>query len=85
MLKSAIFVSVLLFGAVVPLAPSVEAAPATAEQTALPLPKVDAVIAQFAYLEISHDHTGFGFSITDDTAVFVDIEFPGNLTVRVGF
>ena len=85
MLKSAIIASAVLLGTAAPITPHVEPAPVTAEQTALNLPEVDAVIAQFAYLEISHDQTGFGFSITEDTAVFVDLVFPGNLSVRIGF
>lgn len=85
MLKSIIITSAVLFGAATPVSPIVETAPATAEQAILNLPEADAVIAQFAYLEISHDDTGFGFSITDKTAVFVNVEFPGKLHIRVGF
>ena len=85
MLKSAIITSAVLFGASTPVLPIIDTAPAAAEQTALNLPEVDAVVAKFSYLEISHDETGFGFSISDTTAMFVDIEFPGNLSVRVGF
>ena len=85
MLKSAIISSAVLFGAAAPATPIINVAPATAEQTVLNLPEVDAVVAQFAYLEISHGEKGFGFSITDVTAVFVDVEFPGKLHLRVGF
>ena len=84
MLKSVIIASAVLFGAAAPLAPPVDPAPATGEQTALNMPEVDAVVAQLIYLEISHDKTGFGFRIAENTAVFLDVEFPGNLSIRVG-
>ena len=84
MLKSAIIASAVLFGAAAPVSPTLETAPATAQQTQLNLPEAEAVIAQFAYLEISHGDTGFELSITDETAVFVNVEFPGNLHIRVG-
>lgn len=84
MLKSAIITSAVLFGAAAPLAVPAEPTPAAAEQTALNMPDVDAVVAQLIYLEISHDETGFGFRIAEDTAIFLDVEFPGNLSIRVG-
>lgn len=56
-----------------------------AEQTILNLPDTDAVIAQFSYLQLSHDLNGFSLAITDTTAVFVDFEFPGDLHIRIGF
>ena len=85
MLKSAIIASAVMFGAAAPTAQLADADPATAEQTVLNLPEADAVIAQFSYLEISHGADGFGLSITDKTAVFVDFEFPGDLHIRIGF
>jgi hypothetical protein len=85
MLKSAIISSIVLFGTATPLSVPPQYTPSNAEQTALSLPEVETVVAQFAYLEISHDETGFGFSITDESAVFLDIDFPPNLRVRVGF
>ena len=85
MLKSTIIAFAVLFGAATPVSSVVDPASEKIEQTAINLPEVDAVVAQFAYLEISHDHNGFRFSVTDETAVFVDIEFPGNLSIRVGY
>lgn len=85
MLKTAIIASAVVFGAAAPAANLADIDPATAEQTVLNLPQADAVIAQFSYLEISHGADGFGVSITDKTAVFVDLEFPGNLHIRIGF
>ncbi|MEP3654351.1 MAG: hypothetical protein ABJO36_05585 [Litorimonas sp.] len=84
MLKTAIIASAALFAAA-PTAQLAEADPVTAEQAVLNLPATDAVIAQFSYLEISHGADGFGLSITDKTAVFVDFEFPGDLHIRIGF
>ena len=85
MLKTVIIASAALFGAAAPTAQLTDVAPVTAEHTLLNLPDADAVIAQFSYLEISHGAEGFGLSITDKTAVFVDFEFPGDLHVRIGF
>ena len=51
----------------------------------IPLPQADTVIAQFSYLELSHDADGFSLSVTDKTAVFVDLEFPGDVHIRIGF
>ena len=84
MLKTTLIASAILFGAAAPTAPLADVDTATAEQTILNLPNPDAVIAQFSYLEISHGADGFGLSITDTTAVFVDFEFPGDLHVRIG-
>jgi hypothetical protein len=85
MMKTAILASAVLFGAAAPTA-SYEAAPsATAEQTMMNLPETDAVIAQFSYLELCHDETGFNFAVTDKSAVFVDVEFPGDFHIRIGF
>lgn len=85
MLKTAIIASAVVFGTAAPTANLPEIDPATAEQTVLNLPQADAVIAQFSYLEISHGADGFGVSITDKTAVFVDFEFAGKLHIRIGF
>ena len=85
MLKTAIFASAILFGASAPSAQLLEPAPTTADQTGPNVPVVDSVIAQFSYLEITHGEDGFGLSITDKTAVFVDVEFPGNFHIRIGF
>jgi len=86
MLKTALIISTTLFGAAAPLAPLSSAAPTPhAEQAVLPVPGADAVVAQFSYLELSHGPDGFGLSITDKTAVFVDVEFPGDLHIRIGF
>lgn len=85
MIKTAMIASAVLFGAAAPAAQLTEAAPVTAEQTILNLPAADVVVAQFSYLEISHGAEGFGLSITDKTAVFVDFEFPGDLHIRIGF
>lgn len=85
MLKTTTFAFVVLFGAAAPAAQLTEAAPVTAEQTIFNLPDADVVIAQFSYLEISHGAEGFGLSVTDKTAIFVDFEFPGDLHIRIGF
>lgn len=85
MLKSAILASAVIFGAAAPVANSAGIDPATAEQTVLNLPETEAVVAQFSYLEISHGVDGFGLSITDKTAVFVDFEFSHDLHIRIGF
>ena len=60
------------------------AAQPIAEQTKLPLPETK-VVAQIAYMEISHGPTGFEFSMTEDTAIFVDLEISGTHHVRIGF
>lgn len=85
MLKTAIIASAVLFGAAVPSARVTETPPATAQQTLLNLPPAETVIAQLSYLEISHGIDGFGISVTDKTAVFVNFEFSGNLHLRIGF
>jgi hypothetical protein len=85
MLKTAIIASAVIFGAAAPAANLADTDPATADQTVLNLPEADAVIAQFSYLEISHGADGFGLSITDKTAVFIDFEFPGEFHIRIGF
>lgn len=85
MMKTAIIASAAIFGAAAPSAPLTDIAPATAEQTMIHLPNADTVIAQFSYLELSHGIEGFGLSVTDKTAVFVDVEFPGDIHIRVGF
>ena len=85
MIKTAILGTTLLFGAAAPTVPLANADPATAEQTVLNLPAADAIVAQFSYLEISHSVDGFELSITDNSDIFVDFEFPGNLHIRIGF
>ncbi|WP_427453760.1 hypothetical protein [Litorimonas sp. WD9-15] len=60
------------------------AANPTAEQVILPLPETQ-VVAQIAYLEIGHGPAGFEFTLGEDTAVFVDLEFPGDHHIRIGF
>jgi len=89
MIKTTILISATIFGAVAASAqvPSIDidADPATAEQVLLPLPKADTVIAQFSYLELRHGTDGFDVSVTGKTAVFLDVEFPGNLHIRIGF
>lgn len=60
------------------------AAQPTAEQTILPIPDAK-VVAQIAYLEISQGADGFEFSLGEDTAVFIDLEFPGDHHIRIGF
>lgn len=85
MMKTALIASAVLFGAAAPTSQMSETDGASAEQTIMNLPATDSVIAQFSYLELSHDATGFSFAITDKTAVFVDLEFPGEFHVRIGF
>lgn len=85
MLKITIVAFAVLFGASAPIAPFAETDPVTAEHVIFNLPDADAVVAQFSYLEISHDADGFGLSVTDKTAIFVNFEFPGNLHIRIGF
>lgn len=75
MIKTSIFISAAaLTGAAHP----------TAEQVILPLPETQ-VVAQIAYLEIGHGPAGFEFTLGEDTAVFVDLEFPGDHHIRIGF
>lgn len=85
MLKSTIIASTMFLGAVAPAqklaAPEVK----PAEQTQFIMPQSEKVVAQFSYLEVSHGAEGFGLSITDKTAVFIDFEFPGDLHIRIGF
>lgn len=85
MIKTTILASTVLFGAAAPTAQFTETGPVTAEQVIFNLPEADVVIAQFSYLEISHGADGFGVTVTDNTAVFVDFEFPGDLHIRIGF
>ena len=85
MIKTAMIASAVLFGAAAPTAQFTDADPTPAEHVIFNLPAADVVVAQFSYLELSHGAEGFGVSVTDETAVFVDFEFPGNLHIRVGF
>lgn len=85
MLKTTLIASAVLLGVAAPPAQISEGLPAAAEQTLLIIPPAETVIAQLSYLEISHGAAGFDFSVTDTTAVFVDIGFPGDLHIRIGF
>lgn len=85
MMKTALIASAVMFGAAAPSTQLADTEPATAEQVIMNLPRADAVIAQFSYLELSHGIEGFSFAVTDKTAVFVDLEFPGDLHIRIGF
>ena len=87
MIKTALIISAALIGNV---AASVQlsdtdTAPEIAEQTMIPLPRTESVIAQFSYIELIHDSEGLRFSVTDKTAAFVDLEFSGDLHIRIGF
>lgn len=55
-----------------------------ADPTFIPLPDAD-VVAQLAYLEISHGQSGFEFTLAEKTAVFFDLEFSGDRHIRIGF
>ncbi len=85
MIKTAILGTTLLFGASAPSVPLAIGDSAAAEQIGLTLPAADAIVAQFSYLEISHGDDGFELSITDTTDIFLDVEFPGDLHIRIGF
>ncbi len=85
MFKTAIIASTVLFAAAAPAANVNNIEPATADATVLNLPDAESVIAQISYLEIRHGADGFEVSITDKTAIFMDVEFPGNLHIRIGF
>lgn len=75
MIKTTLFISAAaLTGAAAP----------TAEQTFVPLPEAE-VVAQVAYLEISHGPNGFEFTLAEKTAVFIDLEFSGDRHIRIGF
>jgi hypothetical protein len=81
MMKTAILFTATVLGVSTPAGPTVT----SADPTILTLPAAEKVIAQFSYLELSHGVDGFGFSVTDKTDVFVDVEFPGDLHIRIGF
>ena len=89
MMKTTLIIFAVLIGAAAAsaqvAAPAAEPLPETAEQVILNLPPADTVIAQFSYFELSHDKNGFSLSVTDKTAAFVDVEFPGDLHIRIGF
>ena len=85
MMKTTLIISAVLMGAFASSAQVAEPAPEMAEQVILNLPPADSVIAQFSYFELSHDKAGFSLSVTDKTAAFVDVEFPGDLHIRIGF
>jgi hypothetical protein len=81
MMKTAILFTATVLGGAAPAVPTVS----DADPTILALPGAEKVIAQFSYLELSHGVEGFGLSVTDKTDVFVDVEFPGDLHIRIGF
>lgn len=84
MLKSAVIASAVLFGASVPVDNLSDTQTVSAEQTLLKLPKPDAVVAQFSYLELSHGANGFDISVTDSTDIFVDFKLAGKFHIRIG-
>lgn len=81
MIKTAILFTATALGVAAPAVPTTT----QADPAILALPAAEKVIAQFSYLELSHGVEGFGFSVTDKTDVFVDVEFPGDLHIRIGF
>ena len=87
MIKTAIFGTAIVLSAAAPTAlfDAAAAPDSNAEQTVLTLPVADDVIAQFSHLEISHGADGFGLSITDTADIFLDLAFPGDLHIRIGF
>ncbi len=89
MIKTAILLTATALGFAAPALPTSTIRPAApsvteADPAFMALLPAKKVIAQFAYLEVQHGAEGFGFSITDQTGVFVDVEFPGDLYVRIG-
>jgi len=84
MLKSAIIASAVLFGASAPVSNLSDTQPVPAEQTILHLPKPEAVVAQFSYLEVSHGENGFDVTVTDSTDIFVDFKLAGKFHIRIG-
>lgn len=85
MIKTAVIISAALIGNVAASVQLSDTAPEIAEQTIIPLPQTESVIAQFSYIELVQDSEGLRFSVTDKTAAFVDLEFPGDLHIRIGF
>ena len=81
MMKTTLLIAATVVGAAAPAAPNVT----EVDQVVLNLPAAEKVVAQFSYLELSHGLEGFDLSITDKTDVFIDVEFPGDLHIRVGF
>ena len=84
MMKTALIATAVIVAAP-PAAYMTDIAPEAAEQTNLNLPEAKSVMVQFSYLELSHDETGFSFAVTDTAAIFVDLEFPGEFHIRIGF
>lgn len=81
MMKSIIFMSAIaLTGAT----QSTTIAPTTVDQAKLSFAETK-VVAQIIYMEINHGPKGFEFSLIEDSAVFVDLEFPGDTHIRIGF
>lgn len=85
MMKTILTAAAVILGAAAPATPLMHIDAATAEQTVLNLPDAEAVIAQFSYLELSHDETGLSLAVTDTSAVFIDLAFPGEFHIRIGF
>lgn len=81
MIKTTILMTATALGVAAPAVPTVT----DADPTILTMPAAEKVVAQFSYLELSHGLEGFELSITDKTDVFVDVEFPGDLHIRIGF
>jgi len=84
MMKTVLIASAVLFAAP-PAGQVTDAESVETQQTIMNLPETEAVIAQFSYLQLSHDVEGFSLAITDTTAIFVDLEFPGEFHIRIGF
>jgi len=84
MMKTVLIASAVLLGASTPTASFEDGPLATADQAMIALPATDSVVAQFSYLEISHDEKGFGFAISDKSEVFLDFEFAGDFHIRIG-
>jgi len=85
MIKTIIFISAAIFCTVAASAQVTDARPTTAEQAILALPQTDSVMAQFSHFQLSRDVDGFHLFVTDETAIFVDLGFAGDMHVRIGF
>ncbi len=80
MIKTTILLTATALGVAAPSVPTLT----EADPVVMGLPAAEAVIAQFSYLELSHGPAGFDLSVSEKTDVFVDIEFPGDLHIRIG-
>jgi len=85
MIKTTIIISAAFMGTIAAGTQVSDKPPVIADQTLLPIPQTESVIAQFSHLELIHNDEGFRFSVTDTTDVFLDLEFPGELHIRIGF